>query len=194
MEVAEKSLKTGQMSLSFMYDFHNLMEDNDIIMVYQGDFSQEFIKTVLSFTELKFNERELGNTLKRKIFNLMVECLQNISKHQYPNTSDPRMRSLFMIGYSDHDYLIVSSNPIENQNIPKLKGLLEQVNALDQEGLKELYKKVRLESAFSEVSGAGLGVIDMARKTGRELEFNFKEVEENVSLYTLLVRVPKESN
>jgi hypothetical protein len=192
MEVLTPSHETSQMSMSFLYDFHNLMEENDIIMVYQGDFSQDFIKTVLSFTELKFNSEEIGNTLKRKIFNLMVECLQNISKHQFEDKSkDPRLTSLFMIGYTDEDYLIVSSNPIYNRNIPKLKDLFDEVNSYDKDELKELYKKKRIENAFSASSGAGIGIIDMARKSGKKLEYNFQEINDEISIYSLLVRVPK---
>ena len=193
MEVLAPSKKTSQMSMSFLYDFHNLMEDNDIIMVYQGDFSQDFIKTVLSFTELKFNSEEIGNTLKRKIFNLMVECLQNISKHQFKDQfRDPRLTSLFMIGYTDEDYLIVSSNPIYNNNISALKNLIDEANSYDKDGLKELYKKKRLENAFSESAGAGIGIIDMARKSGKKLDYNFEPVNDEISIYSLLVRVPKQ--
>ena len=170
MEVATSNFSANQLSMSFLYDFHNQMEDNDIIMVYQGDFSQELIKTVLSFTELKFNSEDLGNNTKRRIFNLMVECLQNVSKHQFKGQhDDPRKASMFMIGYTDEDFLIISSNPIHNIHIPKLEQILKQVNSLDKDGLKQLYKKVRLENTFSDRAGAGIGIIDMARKSGKKL-------------------------
>ncbi len=192
MELATKTSTSNQLSMPFLYDFHTLMDDNDIIMIYEGDFSQEFIKTVLSFTELKFNADDLENNTKRKIFNVMVECLQNISKHQFSNQeADPRMASIFMIGYTNEDYLIISSNPIYNNKIEGLKTLLDKVNSLDKDGLKQLYKKVRMENRFSEVGGAGIGIIDMARKSGRKLEFNFHEFDEDISIYDLLVKIPR---
>ena len=123
----------------------------------------------------------------------MVECLQNINKHQFEdNAKDPELTSLFMIGYSEEEYLIVSSNPIYNDNIPELKNLLDEVNSYDMLGLKELYKKKRLENAFSESAGAGIGIIDMARKSGEKLEYNFKPINDELSIYSLLVRVPKQ--
>ncbi len=168
------------------------MEDNDVIMVYEGDFSQEFIKTVLSFTELKFNAEELENITRRKIFNVMVESLQNISKHQFDNPdSDPRLASIFMIGYSSEDYLVISSNPIYNNKMVGLRSTLDTVNSLDKDGLKQLYKKVRMENKFSDVSGAGIGIIDMARKSGKKLEFDFQTIDSNLSIYSLLVRRPR---
>lgn len=195
MEVVNSGFNTKQISMSFLYDFHNRLEDNDIIMVYQGEFSQDLIKTVLAFTELKFNSEDLGTSTRRKIFNVMVECLQNVSKHQMEGAQDDPLKApLFMIGYTDEDYLIVSSNPIHNRYIPRLKENLEEVNALDKDGLKQLYKKVRLENKFSERAGAGIGIIDMARKSGKKLEYGFAPIDEDLSVYTLMVKVPRIEN
>ncbi|MCP4311666.1 MAG: hypothetical protein GY790_10420 [Bacteroidetes bacterium] len=181
--------------MSFLFDLHNRMEDNDIIMVYQGDFSQDLIKTVLTFTELKFSTEDLGNSVRRRLFNLMVECLQNVSKHQFKgHHDDPRKSSMFMIGYTDEDYLIVSSNPIHNRHIPKLEEMLEKVNSLDKDGLKQLYKQARLENKFSDSAGAGIGIIDMARKSGKKLDYNFETIDDDLSVYSLMVRVPKIDN
>ena len=195
MEVATNNITANQLSMSFLYDFHNQMEDNNLIMVYQGDFSQELIRTILSFTELKFNTQEIGNNTRRRIFNLMVECLQNVSKHQFKGQhDDPRKSSMFMIGFTDDDFLIITSNPIQNIHIPRLQRILEEVNALDKDGLKQLYQKVRMENRFSEKAGAGIGIIDMARKSGKKLEYNFEAIDDELSVYSLMVKVPKLEN
>jgi hypothetical protein len=77
-----------------------------------------------------------------------------------------------------------------------VKNRLEQVNSLDQEGLKQLFKESRLNTTISEVGGAGLGFIDMARKSNNKLVYNFIEQNDTMSFFTLLstISTKKEEN
>jgi hypothetical protein len=43
---------------------------------------------------------------------------------------------------------------------------------------------------FSTKGGAGLGLIDMKKKSGNELGFSFQDVDETVSYFSLKVSVP----
>lgn len=161
-------------------------------MVYGGEFSQALIKTLLAFTERKFNEEQMEDTIKRKIFNIMVEMLQNISKNALDNEQELNEYSpVFMMGETGKYHFLVSSNKIGNASIPLLKGRLDQVNSLDGEGLKKLYKEVRMSGTFSNVGGAGIGVIDMARKSENKLEYEFVPIDDQSSMFSLMIRVSK---
>ena len=50
------------------------------------------------------------------------------------------------------------------KNVESLKDKITQVNSLDKDGLKSLYKDVIKGGELSSKGGAGLGFIDMARK------------------------------
>jgi hypothetical protein len=99
-----------------------------------------------------------------------------------------------MIGETDSAYNLISSNMILNSNIQFLRNRIDEVNGLDAEGLKELYKQVRLKSTFSNVGGAGIGIIDMARKSENKLTYSFDETDSNCSMYSLLIKVLKNNN
>jgi len=181
-------------SLNNFYHFHQLMEENEIIMVYAGEFSQALTKTLLAFTERKFNVEQLEDNVKRKIYNIMVEMLQNISKNALDNDQIITGNSpIFMIGESTDFYFLISSNKIGNENIPMLKNRIDEVNALDSEGLKQLYKQVRINGTFSKVGGAGIGVIDMARKSENTLVYEFTRLDDQYSMYSLLIKVSRNS-
>ncbi len=49
---------------------------------------------------------------------------------------------------------------------------MEQINNLDKDGLKDLYKEIIKNTTISEKGGAGLGFVDMARKSGQPLEYS----------------------
>lgn len=192
MENESKKLTANQKSLSHITGFHRLMDEKDIMLVYCGEFSQELNKTLLAFTERKFKAENVEDNTRRKMFNIMVEMLQNISKNKLENPEGlPEVSSVFMIGSRNDEYLLISSNMINNDKIPPLKNRIEEVNSLDKEGLKQLYKDVRLNASFSDSSGAGIGIIDIARKSENKIEYSFEEMNGTFSVYTLLIRVSK---
>lgn len=182
----------GASPISYVYDLFKTMESNNIILIYEGDFNQNITKIVLSMTERKFDAEGFDTSLKRKVFNVMVESLQNICKYQYAIENQDYVPSIFMIGHTNMDEIsIISGNVINNNAISVLRDRIDQINSLDKEGLKQLYKQVRLSSAISEVGGAGLGFIDMARKSDNKLSYSFNKINDTISFFTLLTMVSK---
>jgi hypothetical protein len=181
--------------MNFIYDLHTTMMSQKLILVYQGDFTQETTKSILAMAERNIDSSGEESNIKRKVFNVMVESLQNIVKHS-DELVDGQTRShaaIFLIGREAEKYTIMSGNPIRKTNIPKLKESLEKINALDKEGLKELYKDIIKNTTISEKGGAGLGFVDMARKSGGKLEFEFPEMSAEYCFFSLKVNVPRES-
>ena len=118
----------------------------------------------------------------------MVECLQNISKHAENRNSivtSKDGRGIFMISKDDSEYNVTTGNIINNDKIPKLREILENINSLDQDGLKILYKQQMREGRLSDRGGAGLGFIDIARKTGQKLIYSFLTINEKRSFFVL---------
>jgi len=192
MENESKKLIANQKSLSHISDFHQLLEEKDIMLVYSGDFSQDLNKTLLAFTERKFKSENVEDNTRRKMFNIMVEMLQNISKNKVETTEgDPEVSSIFMLGNTDNEYILISGNMIRNDKVQPLKSRLDEVNSLDKEGLKQLYKDARLNATFSETSGAGIGIIDIARKSENKLEYSFEGLNSTFSMFSLLIRISK---
>ena len=173
--------------MKYVYDLHKTMLDQNLILVYEGEFTQEITKSVLAMAERNMDSMGEESSIKRKVFNVMVECLQNIVKHGegYKTEDHINYDAVFMIGKKDDEYVITSGNPLHNEDINKLKSKLDQVNGLDKDGLKQLYKEIIKNTTISEKGGAGLGFVDMARKSGRKLEYEFNQMDEERSFFSL---------
>ena len=52
-------------------------------------------------------------------------------------------------------------------------------------GLKVLYKEQRRKPVMDNASGAGLGLIDMARKASQPLAYEVQEIDNNTAFFTL---------
>jgi hypothetical protein len=87
----------------------------------------------------------------------------------------------------------MAGNPIRKENMPKLEKTLEHINSLDKDGLKDLYKEIIKNTTISDKGGAGLGFVDMARKSGEKLEYEFPDMSAEYYFFCLKVNVPRES-
>ena len=118
--------------------------------------------------------------------------MQNITKHQYVDGEDSTIQPCFVLIEEDTYYNIVTWNPIKIDTIDMVSERIDKVNSLDAPGLKALYKEARLNSRISDVGGAGLGFIDVARKTENKLDYSFYDINsDNYKYFTLKTHVNK---
>ena len=90
-----------------------------------------------------------------------------------------------LISKGEQSYHILTGNYIKNDKIELVSSRIDKVNSLNKDELKEYYKQARLNSVISEVGGAGLGFIDMARKSGNKINYKFYSSNEDTSLFIL---------
>ena len=136
--------------MNFVVNFHKMMLDKKLTLAYEGEVTQEITKAFTSMTEKNLDKVEEDGKIKKKVYHVMVECLQNISKHADDDTqtaSDSLEEGLaktgiFLIGNDQNQYFITSGNGIANENIPALKSLIDNINSLNQDELKQLHKKI----------------------------------------------------
>lgn len=178
--------------MKYIYDIQQLMSSKNLMLVYEGEFTQEITKSVLSMTERNLESVGEESNIKRKVFNVMVECLQNICKHADSETSLEEKGAVFMIGREDGSYVITSGNFIMNEHVDRLNEKLQHINSLDKEGLKSYYKELIKSSELSDKGGAGLGFVDIARKSGTKLEFDFEKVNDQYSFFSFKTKINKE--
>ena len=116
--------------MKYIYDMHQMMLNNNIILVYEGEFTQEITKSVLAMAERNMDSMGEESGIKRKVFNVMVECLQNIVKHgdEYISAKILMNTAIFMIGKHKNSYIITSGNPVRDDQVDDLKDKLDQIN------------------------------------------------------------------
>lgn len=168
----------------------NMMARNNIAMVWSGHLSTDIEKQVLSFTETRMSEGDLELKVRRKVFSIMVECLQNISKYNPGFEIEEKYgMPIAMVISEDQGMRLTTGNLIRNSQIPSLLDKLKTVNRYDRKGLKELYRiSLAGEDLKAEHTGI-MGLIDIARKSGHKLDYEFEEVNAEFSYYVLSVLV-----
>ncbi len=180
--------------LEFVYGFYKTMKANEIRLVYEGKITHQITKAFIALAEAQMAEDQEAVRVQRIIFHVMVECLQNISRHADDHESGDNIysgRGIFMISKNSDIYCITTGNAILNDKIPALKKMIDRVNELDEPMLKDFYIKQMREGRLSEKGGAGLGFIDIRRKTGSKLEYHFLPISDNISFFMLTTTIPR---
>jgi hypothetical protein len=180
--------------LEFVYEFYKTMKTHEISLVYEGEITHQITKAFTSLTESNMAREEESGQVQRKVFHVMVECLQNISKHAEDFGTNDFLysgRGIFMVSKGETEYTVTTGNAVDNTKISDMKEMLEMINSMDKEELNDLYKKQIKEGRLSEKGGAGLGFIDIKRKTGKRLEYHFLPIDDDISFFLLTSTIPR---
>lgn len=176
-----------------VYRFYESMVENKVSLIYEGEINQEITSIFSQMAEAGMENTE-HETTKRRVYHVMVECLQNICKHS-DGENDTRQGSkgILLVTNDEEQYSIITGNIISNDNVSGLTEMLEKINAMTSEELKTNYKRMIKESRISDKGGAGLGFIDMVKKTGNSIEYviNPLENEEDKSFLVIVSRVDR---
>lgn len=179
-----------------LYQLYNSMEHNNIMLSFKGTVTSELMTSVLSIMESKMESMEEAPKRKRKVFNVLVECLQNLYHHIDDKDKDTdsdellaRKSAIFMIARSEETYSIMTGNYVGNENIGNLKQRLDKINGMSKDELKAFYKEVLSNSQYSDKGTAGLGMIDIARKSGQKLGYDFEKIDDSNSFFSLIVKI-----
>lgn len=180
--------------LEFVYDFYSSMKANEVRLVYEGKVTHQITKAFISLAEAQMEEDEEAAKVQRTVFHVMVECLQNISRHADEFDCGETAfagKGIFMVCNTRDSYCITTGNVVFNKRVPELKEMLQNINKLDEARLKDLYVKQMREGRLSEKGGAGLGFIDIRRKTGEKLDYNFLNIDDKISFFLLTAHIPR---
>merc|ERR1712194_621655 len=146
--------------MDFVYKFHKTMVDEKLTLVYEGEINQSITKAFTSLAERKLEEGDDSSKTKKRLYHVMVECLQNVCKHADEiESGEPEVpgKGIFMVGEGDDNYTVTTGNVISNDRVDGIRHVLSKINDMSPEEIKVYYKESIKASRLSEKAGAGLG-------------------------------------
>lgn len=166
------------------------MSENGISIVYLGEFHHQITKMFTSMAEEDMDRKDEQRSIIRKVYAVMVETLQNMAKHSDEITDKYNIgKGLFMIGKKGDTYYIITSNKVTNQKKDDLEKAVLEVNEASREELREMYRRQITEGSLSEKGGAGLGLIEIAKRTRNKLVYQFLPLDEKSQFFILKVEI-----
>lgn len=168
----------------FIYSLFEDMIKYKINYGYRGEFTQAVSDGLIAFAQSIFNVSGINKKTKKRAFYILVECVQNITRHQeLPDKEAPLNDGIFLIQSAGEMFNISQGNMIQKEHVESLEHKLQIVNELESSELKDYYKSVLKDQTISEKGGAGLGLIEIARKSGNKIDYKFKGLNDQFSFF-----------
>ncbi|RLD67151.1 MAG: hypothetical protein DRI95_05300 [Bacteroidetes bacterium] len=179
---------------SLTYNTFNTFGEDKFSFIYQGYFANNIVITAIELIENNIDKHKGFKKLRHRLSYLMIESFQNITRYgdEPENKTDKYRKDLFLVRNIKEHFYIVSANIIENTKIDYVNSKIKEVNNLEPTELNKLYRQVLTNNQFTDAGGAGLGFIEMVRKTKQKLEFDFVKINDKYSYFYLLIKIKGE--
>lgn len=161
-----------------------------VIYRFNGELDNDILKHILSVVDEHLMDMGQKRATRKRINTMLIETLQNQISYGEGSALAYNQWPGLCLRRSEEGFEIEVGNLLSNAKAEKLKAYLEYLNGLSADERKELYHRVLQNGQFNEQGGAGLGFLNLVRKTRDErINFNFDPVNHQQQYFTAKLKV-----
>jgi len=181
-----------------MTEYNGMIKKLNIIMIYSGPVWQDGIKDIADLFQTRLDIDDISGSAAKSIFSVFVEQVTNVlmysaEKKRFPQPGkDPIDISTgtLILGCKGQTYFIQTENAVKNESAELIKSRIDYLNTLDKKELRQYYKeRLGADNDNPESQGAGLGLIEIARRATAPIEYKFEPISESISCFTMYVEI-----
>lgn len=164
-----------------------------LTFLYSGKFHDEHTARLITLGEEYLEREGTDKNVKSKLGFIMVEAYQNIVRHRtsIKGGIQGEGRSMFLLRSTSAQHEVTAINAVSEKTVDPLTTSLEKLRALDLQQMKQVFLRGLQSEERTERGGAGLGLIEMARRSGHPLRYGFAAIDNAFRLFALQVLVGK---
>jgi hypothetical protein len=174
-----------------LLDIRFALRRRGIIFAYSGYVTEAVLNGLGEALKQKLTIEDAGTKTMRSVFAVFVEQMQNIIRYSAerlpPGGEDAgTLRyGLLTIAQDEGDYVVYTGNVVRREDVERMRLHLDELLALDKRELRTRYKE-QLKATPGELRrGAGIGLIEIARRASRPLEFDFIDLDDTTAFFAL---------
>ena len=178
-----------------LYELKTALDSHGTFFCFSGPINHDLIVELGDTIKKRMTIEEASKTTILKAFSMFIEYAQNIANYSAEEVADPDLQNrgyrsgLISIGLKNGIYFVSSGNLVDNSKVDGLKEKLETLNNMDKDELKKHYKQKRKQERPDDSAGAGLGFIELARKSTDPLEYSFQKIDDDYSFFAIKTTV-----
>jgi Family of unknown function (DUF6272) len=172
----------------FVISLFQGIEKGDLEYIFKGDVTSTVVTNILDLAKLNLDDDEL-RPVSSRIYFILGEGLQNISRHQEKGDGTTPTDSIILISKKDGKYTITTGNLIKSEGKVELENKMQKINSMNTKDLREFARYIRKNFALSEKGGANLGLVEMAKRSGSKLIYGFKDFDETFSFFYFSIQL-----
>lgn len=153
------------------------------MFAYRGEVTGDNSVGLLTLLEREMEFSDFSLLGRKRLFMFVLENLQNITRHGV--TKSEAITSLVVYNKTADGYTVSTGNALKKSEVKGLRNNLEKINNLEPDRIREVYRTMLQDSNIGSKGGAGLGLMEMARKTGNKLDYDFLPIDDKYSYFIL---------
>jgi len=175
-----------------------LFDENHIHVIYNGPIWSNCIDGLAEMMLKRLEFDDSSNNSSHAVFSIFVEQMNNMMMYsaEKEEKNDPDgnpsqvSKGVFILGVQNDEYFIQTGNAVTNSSAEVLKSRLDHLNTLNKTELRQYYKE-RMKAANDnpESKGAGLGLIEIARRASSPIEYEFEPYDDEKQYFTMFIRI-----
>jgi hypothetical protein len=173
------------MEISQAVEIRNVMQRTGVIMAYNGTVSDELMVSLAEILKSRLEGLEDAKR-SRTVFSVFMEGMQNLIWHGRTEQSPTGM---VCISSHDDEIVIVCGNRLPRAESSNLRTVLEQLQGADKDTIRQLYREGMSRSNEHEGPGAGLGLLEIARRASHPISFAFTDIDDQYVDFFLSARI-----
>lgn len=159
------------------------LSDEHLMFAYRGEVTGDNSVSLLTLLEREMEFSDFSLLGRKRLFMFVLENLQNITRHGITRSED--VASLVVYNKTADGYTVSTGNALKKSEVKDLRKNLEKINSLDPDTIREVYRTMLQDTQIGKKGGAGLGLMEMARKTGNKLDYDFLPIDDRYSYFIL---------
>jgi len=179
-----------------MSEYTHIVKNLNINIIYSGPMWNDGIKGLAEMVKVHLSNDSLSSSANKAIFSVFVEQVTNMLMYsaEKDKIADVSM-GMLILGNKEDSFFIQTRNAVKSENVDKLKSTIDYLNTLDKNQLRQFHKeRLQSENENLESQGAGLGLIEIARRATSPIAYKFEPIddsEEKKSCFTMYVEIAR---
>ena len=177
-----------------LLEYYKKMCERNIVLDFQGAISQDLVVGMAELLKNKSSQDFGRSIMVKKLFSIFIEMAQNIAIYSAERVHlDDRHgdvgAGIIVVTEENKNYTITSGNLVKKEAISKIIEHCQKINGMEKEELRKFYKAQIKSSRERGKKGAGVGLIDIARKSGNAIRYGVIQVDDINSFLVLSVKI-----
>ena len=173
------------MEISQAIDIRAAMRKSGTIMAYNGEVSDDLMVTLADLLKNRMKQMD-DKKRSRTVFSIFMEGMQNLIWH---SGKDGSAAGMVCISQNEDEITVICGNRVLKENASELEKTLKELQAADKDTIRQLYREGMSKSSKHDGPGAGLGLIEIARRASHPISFAFIDVDASHVDFFLAARI-----
>ncbi|WP_304639219.1 biofilm regulation protein kinase SiaB [Pseudomonas sp.] len=171
-----------------LFAMRERFNDQQIMLCFNGPISRSLIEEIGNALRNYLSAEHAHPSAAMDVFAVYIEMTQNISHYaRLKDWTEQEAGATVVVSRNDDGrYVVSAGNLVDMPDGQQLMEAVEQLAQMDKSQLKAAYKEqLRRPREAEKTSGAGLGLIDIARKASEPLKASLKNVADGRGFFSL---------